>query len=106
MGITKREAPISWRPSPAARLGLADLIERMGVKRNEVLNLLVIAAAHKRAEKVVGVDPALGEDRGATVRGKVEKGVLTVDSVETGDTRTPQERMDDFYRSNMAKGKK
>lgn len=47
-GNTKREGPISWRPSPAASVALVDLMERMpGMKRNEVLNLVVIAAAHR-----------------------------------------------------------
>ena len=52
-GNTKREAPISWRPSPAAAVALTGLMERMpGMKRSEVLNLVVIAAAHQPRQTI------------------------------------------------------
>ena len=49
MGITKRDAPISWRPSKDAALALAKLLEG-GRKRGEILNELVIAAGEVTKE--------------------------------------------------------
>lgn len=43
-GITKREAPVTWRPSPAARMALARLLDKEGISRGELLNRIVIAA--------------------------------------------------------------
>ena len=40
-GITKREPPISWRPSKAARAKLARLVSETGLSRNDLLNQLV-----------------------------------------------------------------
>ena len=43
-GITKREAPISWRPSKEARKRLAVFVSETGLSRNELLNQLVMQA--------------------------------------------------------------
>lgn len=43
--MAKRDAPISWRPSPEARLALAVLTDALPkLNRNEILNQVVIGA--------------------------------------------------------------
>lgn len=37
-GNTKREPPISWRPSTEAREALARLVTKTGLSRNDILN--------------------------------------------------------------------
>ncbi len=82
-----------------------DKTAKVLVEDGKIIAAKLLPNDPKEVAKVVGVDPA-GEDHGAIVHGEMKDGVLTVDSVETGDTRTQQERMDDFYRSNMAGKKK
>lgn len=41
-GNTKREPPISWRPSKAAREKLAFLTVRTGLSRNDLLNRMIL----------------------------------------------------------------
>ncbi len=36
--------PVSWRPSPAAAVALADLMQRTGKKRAQLLDDLILAA--------------------------------------------------------------
>ena len=69
-GNTKREAPITWRPSPAAAIALAQVMDRTGLRRGELLNLLVISAAHKQD---AGVDIVADNDQGsaATARARI-----------------------------------
>ena len=58
MGITKRDSPISWRPSSEARLALARLLARGGKKRNEIINDAVIRveAMYDPPSEVMPVD--------------------------------------------------
>lgn len=60
MGITKRAAPISWRPSAEAGVALAKLLEG-GRKRNDILNEIVVRAAAGPAEVSLSPEPEIIE---------------------------------------------
>ena len=58
-GDTRRRNPLTWRPSPEAELALAQLLEREGVSRGELLNRLVVAAATGKMVPVEGDNPKI-----------------------------------------------
>lgn len=60
-GITKREPPISWRPSPAAREKLARLVSETKLSRNDLLN----QAIAQYRDKVV---PVINEPENVKVK--------------------------------------
>ena len=69
-GITKREAPVTWRPSPEARLALARLLDRENCSRGDLLNRLVLAAdAGEQSSPLMEDAPAIV----ATARGGIDR---------------------------------
>lgn len=58
--------PISWRPTEEAAIALAELMERTGKKRADLLNHLILTARH-------GPEIVANNDRGsaATARARI-----------------------------------
>lgn len=114
---------VSFKPTAECEVQLAELMGRWGCDRTAAIVRAVSVAYLKRVPP--GLDPSIAslpKDPKAVVAeilGPPSLAIpgkpLTAPDIVTGThttveptkgTRSQQERMDDFYRANMAKGKK
>lgn len=99
---------MSFKPTPECEVQLAELMGRWGCDRTAVL-IMAVDVAHKTL--MVGTEPKIlpkdPKEAAAVVAKKAKPAISTVSKEpHFKDTRTQQEKLDDFYRLNMAKWKK